>query len=822
MNVSKILKKALPHGLALAILLLIAFVYCYPVFEGKVINQHDVSTARGMQKELWDYHQNTGRYSLWTNSMFGGMPAYQIGSPGAPDNNLFSFFQNWVRFSLPQYSVDIIFLYFIGMYVLCIALGLSPWLALIGAIGFGFSSYQIIIIAAGHVNKALAVGIIPIVFAGIVLMYRKKYLWGVLLTLFGLGLQLRFNHVQMTYYMGMVILVYVITEFYYQLVQKKLKTFFIASALIIISMGIAIVPNISNLWLTQDYTKDTQRGISELKKDDAKKGSGLDKEYALRWSLGKAETLTLLIPNAYGGASNSELSEKGSVFKALIDNNVPRGQAKQIIKQMPTYWGDQPGTSGPVYFGAIICFLLIFGLMIIEKKERIWIIAAFVITLMLSWGRNWMWFTDLFFDYFPMYNKFRSVTSILVVTSFVAVLAVLLGLKQVFSEGIDKKILLKKLQIAFYIAGGFTAFMWLLGSGFFSFSAEYDSQMVSSGYPAWLIDALVDERRLMFRMDAFRSLAFIFLGAGTIWLYLQGKIAKNWALTALIVFILTDLWVVDQRYLNADNFTNRKEARDFQPTQADLDILRDKDPNYRVYNVTNDPFNESRTSYFHKSIGGYHAAKLMRYQELISEQLGRNNINVLNMLNTKYFIVPDKDRQPVAQRNPGALGNAWFVKHIEVVPDASAEMQALSNFNPADTAILDQRFVEVLGDLKRLEVDSLNSSSIRLTSYVPDELHYSANASQDLFAVFSEIYYNSGKGWEAYLDGKKVEHVRVNYVLRGMVVPQGQHEIVFKFEPPLFLKSQRLALTGSIVAGLAMIIVILLLIRRQKSEPTEA
>lgn len=822
MNFSAFLKKWLPHGFALSILLLIAFIYCFPVFEGKVISQHDVATAKGMQKELIDYNKSTGKYSLWTNSMFGGMPAYQIGGTGAPDNNIFSFFSKIVRFSLPEYSVEIFFLYFLGMYVLGMVLGLSPWLAFLGSIAFGFSSYQVIIIVAGHVNKALAVAIIPIIFAGVITMYKRNYLWGILLTLFGLGLQLRFNHVQMTYYMGMMILIYVLVEFYQHIFQKRIKQFIIASSLILLSMGVSIVPNISNLWLTQDYTKDTQRGVSELRKETKTANKGLDKEYALRWSLGKAESITLLIPNAYGGASGSELSEKGPVFAALLDNGVPRNQAKQLIKQMPTYWGDQPGTSGPVYFGAIICLLFLFSLIIIEKKQRIWIVTAFVITLMLSWGRNWMWFTDLFFDYFPMYNKFRSVTSILVVTSFAVVLAVLLGLKQVFSEGIDRKALLKKLQIAFYIAGGVTAFMWLLGSGFFSFSAEYDSQLVSSGYPAWLIEALVDERRMMFKADAFRSLAFILLGAGSIWLYLQNKLSQTWTLTALITLILVDLWAVDQRYLNADSFTNRKEAREFQPTQADLDILRDIDPNFRVFNLTNDPFNESRTSYFHKSIGGYHAAKLMRYQELISEHIGKNNMQVLNMLNTKYFIVPDQNRQPIAQLNPGALGNAWFVKYLQVVEDAPAEIKALSDFEPSEVAVLDKRFVEKIGNMEKLITDSLDGSSIRLTSYAPDELHYSALAGKDLFAVFSEIYYNSGKGWNAYLDGKRVEHVRVNYVLRGLVVPKGQHEIVFKFEPALFFKSQRFALAGSIISGLIMTGVIIILIRNQKLKSAES
>lgn len=820
MNKQQLLDASKPYIAAIVIFLVLAFAYCSPVFEGKTIKQHDVLTAAGMQKEMSDYHEKTGDYTLWTNSMFGGMPTYQIGGAGVPTNNVFSSFVNVLRFGLPKYSVDIIFLYLLGFFVLLISLGINPWMSIVGAIAFAFSSYNIIIIGAGHVNKALVISILPIVLSGILLIYRRKYLWGILLTVFSFGMQLRFNHVQMTYYLGLGLLIFGIVEFIFAIYNKQLKNFFISSLIAIGAVGISVIPNVANLMVTNEYTHDTQRGISELEDDTSKKPSnGLDKEYALRWSYGKAESLTFLIPDFYGGSSSGKLSEKSNVYNALLENGVPRKQATQLIQNVPTYWGDQPGTSGPVYFGAIIVFLFLLGFLLVDLKTKIWISAVFLITLFLSWGRNMMWFTDLFFNYIPLYSKFRAVSSILVIASILFPLLAFLGIKEIQDKKADKKVLLQKVKTAFYIVGGLSAFILLFGPAFFNFSSEYDSQLITGGYPQWFVDALLDDRRRLFRIDAFRSLLFISLAALTLVLFVNEKLKKNYFVLALGLLILVDLWGIDKRYLNNDDFVSKKEAKTYKPNRANLQILEDKDPNFRVFNVTVDPFNESSTSYFHKSIGGYHAAKLQRYQDLITYHIGRQNMEVINMLNTKYFIVPDKENKPMAQYNPGAMGNAWFVKEIKVVENAKEEISALNNFDARTTAILDKRFLGKLVDINSLKADTIKSSTIVLTDYKPNKLTYKATSEKDLLAVFSEIYYNQGKGWNAYLDGQPVEHVRVNYVLRAMAVPQGEHEIVFKFEPSTFYKGLKIAGIGSVIVILVLLGCIAILVQRKLKAP---
>lgn len=802
------LTKFLPYAAAFIIFLGIAFAYCSPVMEGKIIRQTDVLKARGMQKELVDYHKKTGDYTLWTNSMFGGMPTYQIGGAGVPQYNVFAHLGNILRLNLPKYSVDIIFVYLIGFFILLMALGVNPWLCIIGAIGFAFSSYNIQIIVAGHVNKAFVIGIMPAVLGGVLLIYRKKYLAGAIITIISFGMHLYFNHFQMTYYLLIILAVFFFVELVSSIRKKKMKVFLISTSIVAGSMLIAIIPNMTNIILTYEYSKDTIRGDSELtlNKDEEVKNKGLDRDYALAWSYGKMETFTLLIPNFYGGASASELSENSKSYKALISNGVPRSQAKTYIKNLPTYWGDLAFTSGPVYFGAIICFLFILGLYLIDKKTRRWILIATGITIALSWGRNFGFFTDLFFYNVPMYNKFRAVMSILVTTSILFPLVAFLGLKRLIEDPVPKKEFYKYLKISFGITGGLTVFFLLFGGSMFSFISPNDSQLEGAGYPIWFIEAIQADRLKMLRADAFRSLVFISISAGLVWGFYLKKLSFRYFVIFLGLAILIDMWGVDKRYLNNDSFSSKRKANQFTPTKADLQILKDTDPNFRVYNLTRGPFAETYTSYYHKSIGGYHGAKLKRYQEIIDYHLSKNNEKVLNMLNTKYFIVPGQDQQPVVHYNPEALGNAWFINETKIVENADEEILALYDFDPGHTVIIDKRYLEVMPAIMDFTTsDSLKSGDIKLADYEPNHLTYESNSATNQFAVFSEIYYNSGKGWNAYIDGEKAEHIRVDYILRGMMLPSGTHTIEFKFEPSLFYKLKRIELISSILAAIILL-----------------
>ncbi|MBN1115591.1 MAG: hypothetical protein JXA77_00175 [Bacteroidales bacterium] len=814
--------RLIPYGAAIIIFLLLALAYCSPVIQGKVVQQSDVAMATGMQKEMKEYHDKTGDYTLWTNSMFGGMPTYHIGGAGLPKYNVFGHLGKFFRLNLPAYSVDIIFVYLICFFVLLLALGVNPWLSIVGALAFGFSSYNFIIIAVGHVNKALVIGFMPAVLGGILLIYKQRYIVGSILTIIALGVHLYFNHLQMTYYLVLALGVFFVVELIYHLKEKKIKVFLISSLIAGGAAILAVAPNVSNLIATYEYSKDTNRGPSELTSHNTENDTqGIDKEYALRWSYGKAETFTFLIPNLYGGESTQNFSEDSKVYEALIENGIDRNQARQFVKSVPTtlYWGDQPFTSGPVYLGAIICFLFVLGLFLVDPKTRIWILIATVITIFLSWGRNFMFFSDLFFDYMPLYNKFRAVSSILVIPSLLFPLVAILGLKGIMENKIAKKEMTRYLKISLAITGGFALFFFLFGKSVFSFYNPLDENLVKAGYPDWLINSVTDERIRLLKKDAFRALVYILLAAGILYAFFLKKLKFEYFVALLGLFILMDMWPVNKRFLNDDNFESKRKANQVTPSQADLQILQDKDPDFRVFNLTMNPFNEAYTSFYHKSIGGYHGAKLRRYDDLITYHLSKQNMQVINMLNTKYFIVPDKDNQPMAQYNPGALGNAWFVRNLRIVNNADEEIDALNNFSARHSAIMDKRFLESVPELAAFKFDSLEQGSISLKSYAPNHLIYDSESPVDEFAVFSEIYYNSGKGWNAYIDGNKTEHVRVNYVLRGMIVPAGKHSVEFKFEPQKFYFGLKVELLSSLLVVLTLLFLAYLWFRNNKSEP---
>jgi len=791
------MKKILTLTIPVIFFFAISYIYFSPLLESKEILQHDKTTFIGMSKEIADYRTETGEEALWTNSMFGGMPSYLI-STGHP-YNLVKYVNGVLNFAKRPASQ--LFLLLLGAYFLFLAFGSSPFISAIGAIAMAFTSYNFIIIAAGHNTKVIAIAYLPAVLAGIHLAFRGRIYLGAIIASLFLALQLLANHLQITYYTLLIVLIFGLVEFIYTIKEKNYKLFLKAIAFLVVGVVLAVGSNFSSIYTTLEYGKYSIRGKSELTSDAHNKTSGIDKDYATQWSYGIDETLTVLIPNFKGGASGSELSKNSETYKFIKQVQGPQ-YAAQMIKQMPTYWGDQPFTSGPVYLGAIVIFLFVLGLFILEKRLKWWLVSATLLSIMLSWGHNLNWLTNFFLEYVPGYNKFRAVSMTLVIAQITVPLMAILALKKVFDGEINNQKLVKAFKNSLYIVGGVTLFFAVFPGMFFDFSSQSDQHYIAQGLQAF-VDALREDRKTMLRNDAFRSFVFVLLSAGVIYLYIIKKLKLNYTIALLGILILVDLWAVDKRYLNNDNFVTKKQAREpYQMTNADKQILADKDPNFRVLNLTVNTFNDASTSYFHKSIGGYHGAKMRRYQELIDFQISKNNMDVLNMLNTKYFIVPGNNRQPVAQYNPEVLGNAWFVSDYRVVPDADAEIDALSDFNPSVEAVVDQRFEHFVAG-KEFTKDTI--SKIELESYKPNHLVYKASCQNEELAVFSEIYYP--KGWNAFIDGNPAEHFRVNYVLRAMVLPQGEHTIEFKFEPQSYYLGNKISLASSAILLIIMFIV---------------
>jgi len=788
------IKSIWPYLTAIVLFIALGIVYFSPVLEGKKLKQSDITHWKGMSKEIVDFREATGEEPLWTNSMFGGMPAYQISAKykGAYMKSI----DKIISLGLPH-PVRLLFLYFLGFFILLLILRVNPWLAVLGAVGFAFSSYLFIILEAGHNTKAHAIAYMAPVLGGIILTYRGKYFWGAALTAFFLALELSANHPQITYYLALIVLLFGLFQFIESIQKKELPNFLKASLVLFIAAIFAIGANISGLWATWEYGKYTIRGKTELTSEQENRTSGLDIDYATQWSYGIPETFTLLMPDFMGGASGRAPSENSKTYEEL--KRVVPGQAKQYLQYFSMYWGKQPFTSGPVYAGSIMVFLFILGLVVVKGKYKWWLLSATVLSIMLAWGKNFMPFTEFFLHYFPLYNKFRAVSMTLVIAELTIPLLGILALKEITEKGRDSNKTLKELSIAVGITTGLILFIMAFAGSLFNFSAQSDGQLLQAGFPQGLINSLEQDRLSLLRGEAFRSIIFILLASVAIWTIISGKVKKEFAYIALILLVTVDMWAVNKRYLNEENFESaRKVDTPYLPTSADQQILKDTDPNFRVLNKTVSIFNDASTSYFHKSIGGYHGAKLRRYQELFDYHISRNNIDVLNMLNTKYIIVPGANNQPEAQLNPGALGNAWIVKDYRLVDDADAEIDALSNFNPANEAIIDKRFDE---QLQGFDKKSDPMASIQLTSYKPNELKYNFNSSQEEMVVFSEIYYD--KGWNAYVDGEKSSYFRADYVLRAMIVPAGKHEIVWKFEPAVYY-------TGGTIASISSVLILLL------------
>ena len=757
----------------------ISFTYFSPVLEGKRLDTPDIKNHKGMSKEVVDFRETTGEEALWTNSMFSGMPAYQISTKS--NANLIQYVVKTISLGMPR-PANLLFLYLLGFYILLLSLKVDYRLSAVGAIAFAFSSYFFIIIQAGHMTKAHAIAYVPMVVAAVLYTYRRKMLLGGVLTALTVALELYANHLQITYYLVLILLLVGLVQFIKDLKANNLVDFTKRSGILIVAALLASGTSLTRLSTTMEYGKESTRGKSELTNNLENKTSGLDKDYATSWSYGITESFTLLIPNFHGGSSQGALTTDSETYQAI--KRAPN--ARQLIKQLPLYWGEQPFTSGPTYAGSIVIFLFVLGLFFVKSEMRTWLILATIMSIMLAWGKNFMSLTDLFLDYFPGYNKFRAVSMILVIAEFTLPLLGFVALNKflITNESIDEK--KKPLQLAFYIVGGLTLLFALIPSLFFDFVGGQDANLEKNGWP---VDALQSDRAGLLGADAWRSFIFISLSFGTLWLFLKNKLKSQYVILIVGVLVLADMWTVNKRYLNDDHFVRKSKVEiPYQPTQANLQILKDKDLNFRVFNQSVNTFNDASTSYFHKSIGGYHGAKLKRYQELIEQHISQGNPAVINMLNTKYVI----NKKGQVQQNPGTMGNAWFVNNVNIVANADAEIAALKELDVRNTAVVDERFkAQLITNL------SNENASISLTNYKPNYLEYKSNSTNDGIVIFSEIYY--AKGWNAYVNGVLKPHFRANYVLRGLQIPAGNNIIEFKFEPSTYKTGETVSLASSII-----------------------
>ena len=787
------------HVLIILLFALISFAYFSPLLKGKRIDGHDVKTWIGMSKEISDYREDTGEEALWTNSLFSGMPAYQISVKYS--SNLIRYIDKVITLGFPR-PANLLFLYLLGFYFLLISLNIDYRIAAIGAFAYAFSSYFFIIIQAGHMTKAHAIAYFPMVVASVLYTYNRRLLLGGVLTALTVALEVYANHYQITYYLILVLLIIGLVQLYKDIKSDNLSSFLKRSGVLLLAALLASGTSFTRIKTTLDYGKETTRGKSELTNDLDNKTKGLDKDYATQWSYGIAESMTLLIPNFHGGSSsNSVLSLEDSETLDFLRRYKNKKLANSLAQfKSSSYWGDQPIVSGPTYVGAIVVFLFILGLLLVKSELRSWLLFATIMSLMLSWGKNFMPLTDFFLDYFPGYNKFRAVSMILVIAEFTFPLLAFIALNK-FLNSTDKNIEKEKpLKLAFYITAGIVLIFALFPSFFLDFLSEKDLSPITTGViaPDGFLDGLIADRASLLTSDAWRSFMFVLLTFGVLMIYLKQKIKSQIVLLFIAALIMGDMWNINKRYLNDDNFVRKNKLKvPYKPTQADNFILKDKDPNFRVFNQSVSTFNDASTSYFHKSIGGYHGAKLKRYQELIEFHISKGNMNVLNMLNAKYFIT--QNGRP--QLNSSALGNAWFVEEVSIVKNADEEITALGNFDPSKTLIVDERFSDCIIDVN----DVSNSSSIKLVSYKPNYLKYTSESQGNALVVFSEIYYKDG--WNVYVDGVKSLYFRANYVLRAMQIPSGNHTIEFKFEPTVYKIGEGISLASSIILILLLVFV---------------
>lgn len=832
------MKKLLPDLIAILAFVLLSFAYFFPAdIENRILFQHDTAAGAGAGQEVKEYYEQTGERSRWTNSLFGGMPMYQI-APSYDSTKSLQWVQKAYQLFLPDY-VCLTFMLMLGFYILLRVFGIPVWLAGLGGIMWAFSSYFFILISAGHIWKFITLAYVPPTIAGIVLAYRGKLLWGGILTALFVALQITSNHVQMSYYFFFVILFFVGAYFEKAWRTKTLPQFFKASAVLIVAALVGIAANVSNLYHTYAYSKETMRGKSELVQtgDAAKQtSSGLDRDYITQWSYGIDETLTLLVPNFKGGASAALSQSETAMSKA-------NPMYSSLYGSLTQYFGTQPMTSGPVYVGAFVLFLFVLGCFIVKGPLKWALIGATFFSIVLSWGKNFMPLTDFFIDYVPLYNKFRAVSSILVIAEFTIPLLAIFALKRLLEEPEILKQEKKPLGISLLLTAGIALLLAVapgsIGSGYVPaqeaqmLQNAVNQQMIPANKLSGILANLGEMRAELVSSDALRSFIIIGIGCSLLWLYASGKLRSSLTIAGITILCLADMWGVNKRYLNDAQFVPHSiRTETFTKTNTDELILQDTSLDYRVLNFATSTFDDNNTSYWHKSVGGYHPAKLRRYQEMIEHHISpemqaaykaiataggemdsvdANKFRVLNMLNTKYFIFPaGQQRQTVPILNPHAYGNAWFVNKVQYVNNANEEIDALDSIIPTETAVVDARFKDVLKGATESYKDSL--SSIRLTSYTPNRLTYETNNAQDGIAVFSEIYYPDG--WHVTIDGQPAELARADYILRTMHVPAGQHTIEMRFDPTSLHVTEGIAY-GALALLVIGIIVAVLIAKRK-------
>lgn len=802
---------------AAVIFIILSCVYCLPSLKGMIVNAGDTSSYKGMVHEVEQYQNETGEDTFWTGSMFSGMPTYQIGANHFISTKLFKpfrklFFAGHRTTGTPA----ILMLYFCCFFILLLCFGVDKWLSMAGAIAMALSSYFIVIIPAGHITKTSTIALMSLAIGGFHLIFnRKRYGLGFILTAIPVAVNFT-SHAQMAYYIFLTIGLLFIAELYTHIREKRYKDLGMATGVFALAMLLALGANTPSVLANSEYASQTMRGgHSDLvrESDAGNKTSGLDLDYATKWSYGIDETLSFMIPGVLGGASNYHLGTNSKLFRTLVSKGVDRRAAEQFCKSVPLYWGDQPGTAGNVYMGAVVCFLFVLGLLLVKGPFKWAIAAATLFSVMLSWGHNFMPLTEFFFKYMPLYSKFRAVSSILIVAEITMPLLGFIALNQTLNGTISREDALKGIYTAAGITAGICLVLALAGKSLFTFTGVSDPSL-SQQVPDFLYEAILAQRQSLLVSDSLRSALFILLSAAAVWLFAKGYVKGTLVTAAIGVLVLADMWPVDRHYFNEDDYITPKQYESqFEMRPYERQILSDPDPHFRVMNLTTDMFNESRTSYYLKSIGGYHAAKLRRYQDLIERHISKMNMKVINMLNAKYFITEGSDGKPTPLRNTAAMGNAWYVDTLMVVDNANQECDALDRIDLHTTAVLDRQFAGFASNAARAHDPS---ASVRLTKYTPRYIDYESRSDSDGTIVFSEIYYPFG--WKATIDGQPAGHFRVNYTLRALNVPAGNHTIHFEFAPDSVRKGNTISAVCIILiyAVIAGVIAVSVIKRRRK------
>ncbi|MBO4499073.1 MAG: YfhO family protein [Bacteroidaceae bacterium] len=807
---------------AVILFVVLSCIYCRPSLQGMIVNAGDTSSFKGMVHEVDQYQKETGEDTFWTGSLFCGMPTYQIGATHFKSTKLLKpfrkvFFAGHGTTGTPY----ILMLYFFCFFILLLCFGVDKWLSIAGAIAMTLSSYFIIIIPAGHITKTSTIALMSLAMGGFHLIFNmKKYWLGFIVTAIPVAVCLT-SHAQMAYYICLMIGLLFIAELYTHIKEKRYKDLGLATVVFSLAMLLALGANTPSILANSEYASQTMRGgHSDLVKesDAGNKTSGLDLDYATQWSYGIDETLSFIIPGVLGSASNCHLGTGSKLYKTLVSGGVDKRTSEQVCKSVPLYWGNQPFTAGNVYMGAVACFLFVLGLILVKGPLKWALAIATAFSVMLAWGHNFMPLTEFFFRFVPLYSKFRSVSSILIVAEIAMPLLGFIALNQIINGTVKKEIALRGI----YAAAGFTAGICLViaiaGKSFFSFTGVSDASL-SQELPEFLYEGILAQRQAMLVNDSLRSTLFILLSAATVWLYAKGYI-KSVILTIVMgILVLTDMWPVDRRYFNEDNYISAKQYSSiFEIKPYERQILSDPDPHFRVMNLTTNTFNESRTSYYLKSIGGYHAAKLRRYQDLIDRHISKINMNVISMLNAKYFITEGSDGKPTPMRNTAAMGNAWYVDTLLIVDNANQECDALDRINLHTTAVVDRQFSDFASKTARVHDPS---SSVILTKYTPRYIDYESHSNSDGTVVFSEIYYPFG--WKATIDGQPAEHFRANYTLRALNVPAGNHKIRFEFDPDSVRKGNAISMICILlIYAVIMGTVAASIIRRHKKVRSQA